>query len=57
MRTQRVVSHQLLGDLSCKRGLEAASYVNSGQFRVFADIVRFDLGPLTLDIGVLRVRL
>ena len=57
MRTERIVSHQLLSDLFRKVRIESARDVNSGQFRVFAGRVCFEFAAFEIEFGIFDVRL
>ena len=57
MRTQRIMRHQLLGNLLGKRGIKAPRDINSRQFPMLAGIVVLDLLALKSQIGLFCVRL
>ena len=57
MRTERVVCHQLRGNLLGERGLETTAFVDRRQLAVFSLVVRGEFGPLEIERGLLRIRL
>src|SRR5450755_3415431 len=57
MRTERIVRHQLVRDLSGKCRIKAATDIDRRQFLAFARIVSLEFLAFTLDIGLLRVGL
>jgi hypothetical protein len=52
-----VMRRQLVGDLFCERGIEAATNVNCCQFLMLALVVRTKFCPLTSKVGLFGVGL
>ena len=57
MCAQGVMSHQLRGNLSGKRGIEPASDVDRREFPALANVVGLQLRTFQLEVGLLGVRL
>ena len=57
MRSQRIVRHQLIGDLFRERGLKPTRDIDSGQLLALAPVVSFEFGPLQFKFSLFCVRL
>ena len=55
MCADRVMRHELIGDLLRKRRIEASTDVDRRQFFALAWIVLLNLLPFTLDVGLFGV--
>jgi len=55
MRAYRVMSHELVGDLFRKRGIEAATNVDCHQFLMLALVVCSEFRALTREVGLFGV--
>jgi hypothetical protein len=55
MRAYCVMGHELIGDLLCKRWIEAASDVDRSQFLMFSLVVSFEFRALTLEFSLFGV--
>jgi hypothetical protein len=55
MCADRIVDHELLGDLFCERRIEPASDVDCHPFAALAHVVCFQFRALTLEVGLFGV--
>jgi hypothetical protein len=55
MRSDRIMGHQLPGDLLRERRIESAGDVDCHQFAVLTRIICFEFHALTLEVGMLCV--
>src|ERR1035438_3585086 len=57
MRSQRIVGHQLLGNLFRERGIESSVGVNSRQLLVLSPAICFEFGAFELEVSLFGVGL
>lgn len=57
MRAYGVVGHELVRDLFCERGIEAAPNVDCHQLLMLARVVCAQLRALTREVGLFGIRL
>ena len=57
MRAERIVGHELVGNLLRERRIEAAPDVDRRQLLALALVVRLELGALARELGLLGIRL
>src|ERR1019366_10469930 len=57
MGAERVVGHELFGDLLGQRPIKPAADVDGRQFRVFPLVVCLELGAFALEVGLFGVGL
>ena len=57
MRAERVVRHELFGNLPCEHGFDAAADVDCGQFPVLALVVCLEFRAFQVERGLFGIRL
>ena len=55
MRAQRVMGHELLGDLFRERGIEATANIDRCQFPAFAYVVCFEFRAFQVERGLFGI--
>ena len=55
MRAYRVMGHELITDVFCERGVEAATNVDRHQFLMLALVVCSEFHALTREVGLFGI--